>query len=175
MNARLSESKEALEAKREPALTAIIAYKFARAAAAAAVAILLVVLVATGETHHFETFVRGIHDQATSHIAWVASHWLLKALGARNVHLAIGALVLDSGVVFLEGFSLMKNWWWGPWLVALASGGPVPFEIAAIAHHPGPIRILVLVVNLAIVAYLMRRTWVRHRQDAFMKMVRYRH
>lgn len=175
MNARPSASREALEARREPALTAIIAYKFARAAAAAAVAILLLVLLATGETHHFEAFVRDIHEQAPSHFAWVVSHWLLEALGARNVHLALAALTIDSVVVFIEGFSLKKNWWWGPWLVALASGGPVPFEIIAIVHHPGPIRILLLVVNLAIVAYLMRRTWLRHRQDAFMKMVRYRH
>jgi uncharacterized membrane protein (DUF2068 family) len=163
-----------MNTRTEAALTAIIAYKFVRAAAAAIVAVLLVVLLLTGETSHFEDFVRGVHEHATSHVSLVLSHWLLEALGARNVHFAIGALVIDSSVVFLEGWSLLKNWWWGPWLVAVASGGPVPFEVAAIIRHPGPIRIGVLIVNVAIVVYLMWRTWVRHRTDAIMKPVRYR-
>ena len=149
--------------KREPAMTAIIAYKFARAVVAGLLALTLLVLLLAGEVRHFETFVRDVHEHAASRLSLLISEWVLRALGARHVEIAIGALVLDTAVVFLEGFSLVRGWWWGPWLVAAASGGPVPFEIYAIVEHPGPIRIAVLIVNTAIVVYLLRRTWLRHR------------
>ncbi len=52
---------------------------------------------------------------------------------------------------------------WAEWFTVLVTASFVPLEIYEIARHPGAIRIGALVVNLAIVAYLVAR--LRRRRD----------
>ncbi len=82
----------------------------------------------------------------------------------RRLHLAAVALVLDAALTIVEGWALRRRHWWGPWLVVFASGGLLPFEVVQLVRHPHVGRLMVLVVNAAIVAYLVWRVRIERRQ-----------
>jgi uncharacterized membrane protein (DUF2068 family) len=73
----------------------------------------------------------------------------LKEIGAGSMFYA--ALLLT------EGLGLMWGKPWAEYLTIVATASFVPLEIYEIARHATPIRIGVLVLNLAIVGYLMVR------------------
>jgi uncharacterized membrane protein (DUF2068 family) len=73
------------------------------------------------------------------------------------------ALVADGVLTLVEGWSLLHGRWWGPWLVVVATGSLLPFEIVALARHRHVIRAVVLAVNIAIVVYLSRKAAREHR------------
>lgn len=148
---------------RERTLTMIIVYKFGRAGVSVLGAIALGVLSAAGVTDQVATFMQNLHEHAASKLSLVLSQFALSGLAPRHLFIFIAALALDAVVLFIEGYSLLRAWWWGPWLVAAASGVLLPFEIAAIFEHVSAARILLLLINLLIVVYLLRRTWRRHR------------
>lgn len=149
------------EPPRERAVTMIIVYKFVRAALSVLGAVALAAMTLGGVTDEATLFMQNIHDHAASKLSLSLSQLVLSGLAPRHLLVFIAALALDSAVLSLEGWALWRNLWWAPWLVAAASGVLLPFELAAIVEHVSPARILLLVVNVLIVAYLLRRTWRR--------------
>jgi uncharacterized membrane protein (DUF2068 family) len=76
--------------------------------------------------------------------------------------LGIGSF-LYAGLFLIEGVGL---WWmrrWAEWLTVIITGSLVPIEVYEICHRPTPIKILVLIINLAIVGYLLYRIRVGSR------------
>lgn len=67
------------------------------------------------------------------------------------------ALLADGTLTLVEAWALIHGQWWGPWLVVVATGSLLPFEVAALVRHPHAIRAVVFLVNLAIVVYLARK------------------
>ena len=63
----------------------------------------------------------------------------------------------------------MHGHWWGPWLVVVATASLLPFEVVSFVRHPHVGRALILVVNLAIVAYLTRTALREHRERAHLR------
>jgi uncharacterized membrane protein (DUF2068 family) len=68
--------------------------------------------------------------------------------------LTILALLLDGLLTLLEGWALYRGFPWAPWLVVIATGSLLPFEVAALARRLRVGRLLILLVNLAVVTYL---------------------
>jgi uncharacterized membrane protein (DUF2068 family) len=98
----------------------------------------------------------------------VVSRWsvlLGKALAAlvseRGVRLLELGLALDALVSAVEGWSLWRGYRWGAWLVVSATALPFPLEVWAIARDRGPWRLLLALINVAVVAYLVRRIIAR--------------
>jgi uncharacterized membrane protein (DUF2068 family) len=60
-------------------------------------------------------------------------------------------LFLTEGI----GLWLLKRW--AEWFTVVITGSLVPVEIYEIFRHPSAIKVLVLVINLAVVAYLLYR------------------
>ena len=60
-----------------------------------------------------------------------------------------------------EGVSLYLRKPWARWFTIVASSSLIPLELYEIARAIRPLRVVVLLVNLAIVVYLYRR------KDAF--------
>jgi uncharacterized membrane protein (DUF2068 family) len=60
-----------------------------------------------------------------------------------------------SGLFLTEGIGLWMAKRWGEWLTVIITSSLVPVEIYEIFHHVSVIKILVLIINLAIVAYLI--------------------
>jgi uncharacterized membrane protein (DUF2068 family) len=69
----------------------------------------------------------------------------------------------------LEGIGLVLEKMWAEFLVILITGSFLPLELYSIARHPTWIRVLLALINLAILVYLIalvRRQQARHRESA---------
>ncbi len=131
----------------------IIVYKFCKAAFMLGVALWLT--VAPGSA--FRTLEWLARELAEGGSAFArASHWIRDHLSSGFV--LRGALLawLDSATSALEGFLLLSGKSWAEWVVIAGLACLLPFEIASLAHRPGLAKLVVLVVNVAIVAYLAR-------------------
>ena len=85
-------------------------------------------------------------------------------LPARRL-VAIGAGMLVYATLLLtEGCGLLLRRRWAEYLTVVATGALVPLELYEIARHPTGTRLSVLVVNVAIVWYLLVR--LRERSEA---------
>jgi uncharacterized membrane protein (DUF2068 family) len=60
-----------------------------------------------------------------------------------------------AGLFMTEGIGLWLAKRWAEWFTVIITGSLVPFEIYEILQRPTAIRILVLLVNIAVVAYLI--------------------
>jgi len=75
-----------------------------------------------------------------------------------------GALLagLDGVLTAVEALLLWHGSALGEWVVVLGLAVLVPFEALSLERHPGPLRMVVLAINVAIVAYLFRLRWREH-------------
>jgi uncharacterized membrane protein (DUF2068 family) len=60
-----------------------------------------------------------------------------------------------AGLHTVEGIGLILGYHWAEYLVIVATGSLIPFELYEIARKLSPIRVSLLVVNVAIVIYLI--------------------
>ena len=73
----------------------------------------------------------------------------------------LGAVSFIYAALFAtEGIGLWFAKRWAEWFTVIITGSLVPFEIYEALKRPTAIRIIVLVINVAIVAYLIHR--IRH-------------
>jgi uncharacterized membrane protein (DUF2068 family) len=70
---------------------------------------------------------------------------------------AIG-FFLYAALFTVEGTGLWLGKVWAEWLTVVATTSFIPFEIYEVMHKPTPVRIAILVLNIAIVIYLL---WLR--------------
>jgi uncharacterized membrane protein (DUF2068 family) len=78
----------------------------------------------------------------------------------RIKELGIGTFIY-AGLFMTEGIGLWLLKLWAEWFTVIATGSLIPIEGYEIYRHPTAIKILVLLINLAIVVYLVYR--IRHR------------
>jgi uncharacterized membrane protein (DUF2068 family) len=62
-----------------------------------------------------------------------------------------------AGLFLTEGIGLWLVKRWAEWFTIIITSSLVPFEVYEIHRHPTPIKILVLVINVAVVGYLLYR------------------
>jgi uncharacterized membrane protein (DUF2068 family) len=74
-----------------------------------------------------------------------------------TIHLVAAALSLDGLLGLFEGWVLHARRAWGPFVVIASTGSLIPFEIVAIAERPSFVRLGLLALNVATVAYLAWR------------------
>ena len=150
--------------KPQPELTLrlIIFYKLAKASLAFGFAALLWGLILAGETDHVVDLAPHVRHHLTA--AWTLKlvDALVEAADRHHLEVLATALALDGGVTLFEWYALRTGRPWGAWLVVLATASLLPFEAVAIVRHESLGRILLFVVNLAIVLYLARRSLLRH-------------
>lgn len=70
--------------------------------------------------------------------------------------LGLGSFVY-AGLFFTEGLGLWFLKPWAEWLTVIITGSLVPIEIYEIYRHPSSTKVGVLILNLAIVGYLVHR------------------
>jgi len=70
--------------------------------------------------------------------------------------LGLGSFIY-AGLFLTEGVGLWLLKRWAEWLTIIITSSLVPVEIYEIHRHPTPLRVMVLVINLAIVGYLIYR------------------
>ena len=70
--------------------------------------------------------------------------------------LGLGSMVY-AGLFLTEGIGLWLEKRWAEWLTVVITSSLIPIEIYEIYRHPTAIKIAVLLINIAIVAYLLYR------------------
>jgi uncharacterized membrane protein (DUF2068 family) len=60
-----------------------------------------------------------------------------------------------AGLFFTEGIGLWLMKRWAEWLTVVITSSLVPIEIYEIYRHPSPVKVVVLLVNVATVGYLV--------------------
>jgi uncharacterized membrane protein (DUF2068 family) len=60
-----------------------------------------------------------------------------------------------AGLFLAEGTGLWLKKRWGEWLTVIITGSLVPVEIYEIHRHPSAVKVGALVINVAIVGYLI--------------------
>jgi uncharacterized membrane protein (DUF2068 family) len=142
--------------RRSGLLRWIIAFKAAKAVTLTALGI---ALITTRHSDPVDLFVRlalAVHLPLTSRLLDRMLASLADLTITRQTALALTAF----GYAILmgtEGIALSLRKPWARWFTIIATSSLIPVEVYEIVRRPHLTRILVLVVNVAIVAYLWRR------------------
>jgi len=91
--------------------------------------------------------------------AWIQAH----LTGTAMTEAAVLAW-LDAASTALEGILLLTGKAWAEWIVVVSLASLVPLELLSMETRPGLLKSAVLVINVAIVIYLVRRR-TRKRRD----------
>jgi uncharacterized membrane protein (DUF2068 family) len=133
----------------------IVAYKLG-AGALALVAALAVPLVAAGG---LPGEVLRLSVVLHEHLSARWSH-LFNAVvsGGTSPHLRvlIAALAINGVSNLVEGWAVWRRRPWAPWLIVAATGGLVPMEVVLILERATAAKVVILAVNVATVAYMVR-------------------
>jgi uncharacterized membrane protein (DUF2068 family) len=87
------------------------------------------------------------------------NHFIQKATNIsphKIKELGLGSFVY-AGLFLTEGIGLWLEKRWAEWFTVVITGSLVPLEVYEIYRHPTAVKIVVLVLNIAIVAYLLYR------------------
>jgi len=79
------------------------------------------------------------------------------ALTPNRVRDLIVGSFLYGGLFLTEGIGLWLLKRWAMWFTVIITGSFLPVEIYELARHPGAGKVGLLVINLALVGYLIRR------------------
>jgi uncharacterized membrane protein (DUF2068 family) len=134
----------------------IIAYKLFKGGLWLIFAATILVMMHMGLEDH----LLGLAEHLRHHAhAWslALADLVVSAATRRGLYSIVIALVADAGMSLFEGWALLHGHWWGPWVVVVATGSLLPFEVVSLARHPHVSRAAILAVNLVIVWYLGRK------------------
>jgi uncharacterized membrane protein (DUF2068 family) len=142
--------------KRAIGLEAIIDYKLIKAVGEAVLGIVLLVLLLRGAEATAATVAQFVIDHASRAWALEAATAIVLTGTTAHVKLAVAGAFADAVLSAVEGLALRAGRSWAPWLVVIATGALLPWEVIEAFRRPGWLRIVVLLINAAVVAYLLR-------------------
>src|SRR5512135_316617 len=126
-----------MTARPDPVVTVgirlIVLYKFVKGGLEAAGAIVLAVGPSLGLDQALVSAALALQHHSARAWAVHLSQSLPPLVTPGHLHLAALALALDATLTLVEGWGLRHGHWWGPWLVVVASGLLLPFEIVHFA------------------------------------------
>ncbi|HJZ63676.1 MAG TPA: DUF2127 domain-containing protein [Candidatus Acidoferrum sp.] len=93
----------------------------------------------------------------------------LTAVDPKKLHeLSLGTFIYSS-LFFTEGVGLALRKRWAEFLTIVSTAGLIPFEALVLYHHPTFTRVFLLIVNVAVVVYLIyelrRLTSIKHAEQ----------
>jgi len=153
--------------RRRPAdgrwLRVIAIFKFLKAAALTALSVGVFRTLHQDLGMRLEHWVRAMRlDPGNRYI----EHALLRVSDLSPAQIKRIGLVglLYAGLFLVEGTGLWLQRRWGEWVTVVLTGMLVPVEVYEIYRHPSVVKIALLVVNVAVVGYLIDR--IRHEDGA---------
>jgi uncharacterized membrane protein (DUF2068 family) len=135
----------------EAAFRTVITYKWVKGVVQLLLFAALVTTFALGLDDDLARWAQEVRNHATRAYAVVLGRALERATTPRGLHITLAALLVDGVVTCFEGWALQRRHRWGPWLVVGVTGSLLPFEVYELFRHFRWIRVLVLVVNAAVV------------------------
>jgi uncharacterized membrane protein (DUF2068 family) len=139
----------------EAALRAVITYKWVKGLVQLVLGTALAITMAVGLDDELAEWAHGFRNHSTRAYAILLGRVLERATTPRGLHITLLALFLDGTVTCMEGWALQRRQPWGAWVVVAVTGSLLPFEVYELFHHFRWIRVLVLVVNAAVVVFLV--------------------
>lgn len=152
----MTEARIPVAPARAVGLQAIIAYKLFKAVAEALIGVLMIYLLLSGAEAGAATAAEMLLEHSARAWALKAATLLIVTATTRHVEVAAAGAFVDAIFSALEGLALRAGKWWAPWLVVFATGALMPWELFEIVRKPTWIRVLLLLLNLAVVVYLVR-------------------
>lgn len=149
---------------RAAGVRAIVLYKLAKAVAQVALAAVIAVLVMTGSVTRAHELAAALKDHLVHHWSVKLAEWTMRWLTERRLWWIVAALLGDAVVSAVEGWSLAKGYGWGTWLVVAATSMLLPVEVIEVSYRTTIGRALLLLVNVAIALYLLKRAMREHHQ-----------
>lgn len=137
-------------------LRLIALFKFVKAILLIATGVGALHFVHTNLTLHAENLVRKYHlDPGNHYVTLVLAR--TASLTPRRLHELGAVAFLYAGLFLLEGIGLWSRRRWGEWFTVIITGSLLPFEIYELCRNPSWAKLVVLIVNAAILWYLARR------------------
>lgn len=142
-------------------LRLIIVDRFVKAVALILGGIVLLVAERSGELAELTARLQAeINVSPGSHLWLRLTNWVLQHIttlsGGAQTALAIAAMLYGLLEAF-EGFGLILRRRWAEYLVLLATCAFIPLEVDEVIRHPTVWKGIALLINVAIVVYLVRR------------------
>jgi uncharacterized membrane protein (DUF2068 family) len=135
----------------------IATYKTWKGALQLALACAIAVVVLTGHVAMLQDVAAQFGHHASRAWSIAVAHAILRSVTRRGLSVTALALALDGGLTSLEGWALRRGLEWGRWMVVVATGSLMPFELLAFARRRHWTELAAFVLNFAIVTYLARR------------------
>jgi uncharacterized membrane protein (DUF2068 family) len=143
-----------MKSSQDGLLRAIAIFKFTKAVLLIGVGIGLFRLINQNIGDALQHWVQALHLDAGSHFVNLALEKAAHVSPQQVRQLGLGSFVY-AGLFLAEGTGLWLQKRWGEWLTVIITSSLVPVEVYEIHRHPSLAKVGVLVVNIAIVAYLV--------------------
>ena len=150
--------------KRDVGVSAIIAYKLIKAVLEAALGCVAVWILIRGVEAGAATLAEILLEHVARNWALAAATIIVRSGTPGHVKFIAIIAFGDAALSAVEGLSHRAGRWWAPWLVVVATGALLPWEIWELIERPTWIRGALFVINLAVVAYLLREVAREHRE-----------
>jgi uncharacterized membrane protein (DUF2068 family) len=136
-------------------LRVIAAFKLAQAALLAGVAFTTFHLIRPSVAAQLQAWLDDMPHEAQEDLLRRGISRLLD-LPTGSVKAVAGATLLYALLFTVEGIGLWRGIRWAEWLTVCATASFIPLEIWETVHRPGILKVLLILVNLAVVWYLIR-------------------
>lgn len=137
-------------------------YKLAKGILQAGAAITLSVLLWTGSAERAYELAAELRDHLVQPWAIRAAEILTHWLTAARLWWLVAALGGDALVSAVEAWALARGYEWAQWFVIAATSLLLPVEIIELAQHLTVGRVLLFLINFAIVYYLLKHEMRLH-------------
>ncbi len=109
-----------------------------------------------------------LHLLHISHRHHYAEVFLRLAEGVtdRKLVLVAAGAALYSTIRFIEAYGLWRERAWAEWFAAISGAVYLPFEITEILRRPNWFNVAILLINVAIVVYMLYLRLVKHASPA---------
>jgi uncharacterized membrane protein (DUF2068 family) len=134
----------------------IVAFKAFKALALTVLGVILLAARHADPAHVLTRIALAVHLPLTSSVFERALRFAADLTVRKEEALAITAFGL-AALMGTEGVGLYLRKPWARWFIVIATSSLLPIEIYEILREPDPVRVLILIANVAIVVYLTRR------------------
>ena len=135
-------------------LKLIIAYKALKAPVMLGIAVWLTV----APSQAYQIFEWIAEELYAANSLWSPlGDWIANHLSVRMLHRGAALAWLDGLFTAAEAVLLILRKPWSEWMVAIGLGLLLPFELVSVIRKPSIGKLAVLLINAAVVAYLVRR------------------
>jgi uncharacterized membrane protein (DUF2068 family) len=134
----------------------IVAFKAIKAVLLTALGLALLLSIHSDPVDLIVRTAQAVHLPLTSRLFEHASNFAVRATPRKEVALALTAF----GYAILmgtEGVGLYLRRPWARWFTIGATGSLIPIEVYEIVREPRPLRVIILLINIAVVVYLFKR------------------